>query len=157
MRRALTYIVVAAALCTPCPSAERKSWTKVRYIGGTVQVKTSRFDWNTTVTVDADAIVVDIAPATVFAPRRIVRIKPTQVVSLSAGEAAWRRVAEVAGSQLPAKQPTLFGLLQESGFVGLVYETDDGKRAAILLDTNFMWAIVPALTKVTGKQCENSP
>jgi hypothetical protein len=63
----------------------------------------------------------------------------------------------VDGSRLPAKQPTLFGLLQDSGFVGLVYETDDGKRAAILLDTNFMWAIVPALTKVTGKQCENSP
>jgi hypothetical protein len=157
MRRALTYVAVAAALGTPCFSAERNSWNMVRYVGGTVPVKTSRYDWNTTLTVNHDAILVVIAPATVFAPQKTVRIKPSQVVSLSGGQAAWRHVAAVDGAKLPAKPPTLFGLLLDSGFLGLVYETDDGKRAAMLLDSNYTWAILPALTKVTGKAIENSP
>jgi len=157
MRRALTYIVVATVLCAPSSSAERKSWNQIRYVGGTVPIKTSRYDWNTTLTVTADAIVVEIAPTTVFAARKTVRIKPSQIVSLSANEAAWQHVAAVDGAQLPAKHPTLFGILADFEFLGLVYETDEGKPAAMLLDSNLSWPILQALTKLTGKPIENSP
>jgi hypothetical protein len=148
---------VATVLCAPSSSAERKSWNQIRYVGGTVPIKTSRYDWNTTLTVTADAIVVEIAPATVFAARKTVRIKPSQIVSLSANEAAWQHVAAVDGAQLPAKHPTLFGILADFEFLGLVYETDDGKRAAMLLDSNLSGPILQVLTKVTGKPIENSP
>jgi hypothetical protein len=155
MRRALTYIVVAA-LCIPLIGAERKSWSKVRYVGGTIPVKASRYDWNTTLTANKDSIVVVIAPAVVFTPQQTVRIKPSQVTSLSFGETAWRRVGEVNGAQLPTKAPALFGLLGDRGFFGIVYQTDDGKPAAILLDSLFTWRILGALKELTGKTIENS-
>jgi hypothetical protein len=66
-------------------------------------------------------------------------------------------VAAVDGAQLPAKHPSLFGLLLDFEFLGLVYETDDGKRAAILLDSNFSGVILRVLAKVTGKPIEFSP
>jgi hypothetical protein len=157
MRRALTYIVVATVLCQPSSSAERKSWNQIRYIGGTVSIKSSRYDWNTTLTVTADDIVVEIAPATVFGAKKTVHIKLSQVLSLSSNDLAWQRVAAVDGAQLPAKRPTLFGMLDEYGFLGLVYETDDGKRASMLLDSNFSPAILRVLAKATGKPIENSP
>src|ERR1043166_2463675 len=91
MRQALTYVLVAALSCTAIAAAERKSWSRLRYVGGTVPVKTSLYDWNTTLTVSAnpDMIVVVIAPAVGFSPSLTLRIKPAQVVSLSAGTAAW--------------------------------------------------------------------
>jgi len=159
MRRALTYFVVASALCTPELAADRKSWNKIRYVGGTVAVKTSPYDWNTTLTVrtNPDSIEVTIAPATGFAPRQTVRIKPAQVLALLAGPAAWRKVGEVDGTHLPAKAPALFGLLQDNGFLGIVYQTEDGKRAALLLDSYFSFKILQILHAVTGKPVEDSP
>lgn len=156
MRRALTCFLVATFLGWPSRAAERKSWNHVRYVGGTVGVKSSRYDWNTTLTVTADAIVVEIAPATVFAAEKTVRIKPAQVVSLSSDDAAWARVAAVAGSQLPAKRPALFGMLKDSDFLGVVYETG-GKRAALLLETPLSGTILQILSRVTGKPIENAP
>jgi hypothetical protein len=125
-----------------------------------VQVKASRFDFNTTLAVTSDAIVISIAPATIRSAQQTVHIKFSQLISLSAGAAAWRRVAEVDGSQLPLKPPTVFGLLQDRAFLGLVYQTDDGKRAAILLDSfniHYTRDITLELTKRTGKPVENSP
>jgi hypothetical protein len=148
--------VVATLFCQPCAAAERKSWNQIRYIGGTVQIKTSRYDWNTTLTLSTDAIVVEIAPATVFGARKTVSIKFSQVVSLSANGAAWQHVAAVDGAQLPAQHPKLFGVLEDYAFLGLVYETDDGKRAAMLLDSNFSGMILKALTKLTSKPVEYS-
>src|SRR5580704_7634903 len=131
MRQALTFVVAATLAGTLCGAAERKSWSQVRYIGGTVPIKTSRYDWNTVVTVNTGEIVVEIAPATVFQSKKMVRIKVSQVLSLSANEAAWQHVAAVDGAQLPAKPPALFGVMQESDYLGLVYQAEDGKRGAI--------------------------
>ena len=157
MRRALTYIVVATAFCLPSSSADRKSWSQIRYIGGTVQIKTSRYDWNTTLTATADSIEVEIAPATVFAAKKTVRIKPSQVVSLSTNDAAWQRVAAVDGAQLPAKHPKLFGVLADFDSIGMVYEGDDGKRGAMLLESNFSKIILHVLASLSGKAVEYSP
>lgn len=122
-------------------------------------MKTSAYDWNTTLTVSVnpDSIVLEIAPASVFSAKQTVRMKPSQVTSLSAGRAAWRRVAEVSGAQLPAKPPTLFGILMDFGFLGIVYQTDDGKSAAILLDSYFSWQMLRVLKAATGKEIEESP
>jgi hypothetical protein len=63
----------------------------------------------------------------------------------------------VDGAQLPAKHPTLFGMLVEYSSIGLVYETDNGKRGALLLDSGFSPLILRALSMATGKPIENSP
>jgi hypothetical protein len=154
MSRALTYCIVLATLCPPCTGAPRKSWDRIRYAGGTVQVKVSPYDWNTTLTVNDDSIVLVFAPATVFKPGLTLRLKPSQILSLSQDEAAWQRVAEVPGAVVPAKSPKLFGMLPDWGAVGIVYQADDGKRGALLLRTYLGGPILEALKKVTGKPVE---
>ena len=157
MCRTLTYLIVIAALCTPASGAERKSWSKIRYVGGTIPVKTSRYDWNTTLTIslNPDSIELAIAPAKAFATLQTVRIKPSQISSLSYGPAAWRRVGEIGGAQLPSKTPSLFGFMDHPGYLGIVYREDGGKPAAILLDTPFFsWNILSVLKELTGKEIE---
>src|ERR1035438_4313954 len=151
MCRTLTHLTVIAALCTAAAGAERKSWSKIRYVGGTIPVKASRYDWNTTLTIslNPDSIELAIAPAKAFATLQTVRIKPSQITSLSSGPAAWRRVAEIGGAQLPSKAPSLFGFMEHPGFLGIVYRMDDGKHAAILLDTPyFSWTILSVLKEL---------
>ena len=159
MRRTLTYILVGTVLGAPCAAAERRSWNKIHYIGGTIPIKTSPYDWDTklTITPNPDVIVVVIAPAKLFAPEQTVRVKTSQVVSLSSGTAAWQRIAAVSGAQLPAKPHSLFGLWPDAGFLGIVYDAGNGKTGGILLDSFYTWQILPALGKLTGKPPERWP
>ena len=155
MCRALTYCIVATTLCTPCSGAPRTTWKQVRYEGGTVKVKVSPYDWNTTVTVHDDSIVLVFTPSTVFNHGLTLQLKPSQIVSLFEGPLAWRRVAEVPGAVVPARPPKLFGLLSDWAAVGILYEGDDGKRGAVLLQSYYEGAILAALKKVTGKTPES--
>ena len=156
MRRALTYIVMGAIACAIVTAAERKSWNKVRYMGGTVAVKTTPYDWNTTLTVSAnpDTITITISPAKLFTPLQRIRLQPAQIVSLAGGPGAWRRVAEVSGVQLPGRPPTLFGvMLERHSYLGIIYESE-GKKAAILLDSYSSAEILDVLKAMTGKEVE---
>ena len=159
MRRALTYIVMATALSTPAHGAEKKSWTKIRYTGGTVPVKASTYDWNTTVTItrNPDSLTIAIAPAKVFGQSQTVHIDPARILSLSAGEGAWRRVAEIEGAVLPPRSSSLFGLLDFHSYIAIVYQAADGKRGGVLLDSYVGFQILTVLTKLTGKPIESSP
>jgi hypothetical protein len=162
MRTALTYLLLAAGVCTPSAAAERRSWNRIQYVGGTIQIKTSPYDWNTTLTATPGLIEIVIAPAKLFTPQQSVRLKPSQVRSLSSGQAAWHRVGEVNGAELPGSQfpvarPSLFGLRTRHGFIGIVFEADDGKPAALLLDSNFSVKILQFLRTITGKSVEDSP
>jgi len=152
-------MLVGVALVTLSRAAERRSWNKIRYVGGTIPIKTNPYDWNVklSVTANPSSIEIVISPAKLFTPQQTIRIKPPQVVSLSGGPAAWRHVAEVNGAQLPANPPSLFGVLQDAALLGIVYEADDGKRQAILLDSLFTWQILPVLRRLTGKTIEDSP
>jgi hypothetical protein len=157
MRRLLTCVLVALAVCGAASAQERKSWSKIRYVGGTLPVKSSPYDFNTTLTVTTkpDTITLVIAPAKAFAPLQTIRIQPSQIVSLSYGPGAWRHVSEVSGSLLPSRRPSLFGLLEDHGFLGIVYQADDGKRASVLLDSYFSMRILSVLRELSGKELEN--
>ena len=159
MRLVLGSIAAAVIICAPSDAADRHSWNKIHYVGGTVPIQTSPFDFDTSLTIIASpaAVVLRISPAKLFAPEQTVRIQSSQVISLSCGPAAWRLVAEVNGAQLPAKPHSLFGLGEYASYLGIVYEGDDGKRRGILLDSLFVWQIVPALAKLTGKPVERWP
>ena len=145
-----------AAIGSLCSAAERKSWTKIRYVGGTIPTKSSPYDWNTTLTITSnpDTIVLVIVPSSVFAHQQTVRLKPSQITSVVAGPGAWQRVADVAGAQLPSKRPTLFGLLLNYSFLAILYEGDDGKPAAVLLDSFFLSQVSRVLEVMTGKPTE---
>ena len=156
MRRALRYFLVIAAMGSLCFAAERKSWNKVRYVGGTNPIKASPYDWNTTVTITSnpDTVVLVIAPASVFGHQQTLRLKPSQITSVVSGPGAWQRVADVSGAQLPSKPPTLFGLLLDHAFMAILYQSDDGKPAAILLDSYVAGQIGRVLEALIGKPLE---
>jgi hypothetical protein len=159
MHRALLYILVGVACCTALHAAERKSWNRIRYIGGTLPVKASPYDWNTTITAAANphSIVITIAPAKLFTSGQTISLKPSQVLSLSEGARAWHHVAELPTAQLLQKPPTLFGLFENHGFLGIVYQADDGNRAAILLESPHSRSILSALRVLTNKPIEDLP
>src|SRR5437660_12050339 len=108
MRLALTYIVVGAVLCAPAAGADRLTWTKIRYVGGTVDIKTRPDDWNAKLTVSAnpDLITISIAPAKLFTPMQRIRIKPVQVIGLCQGPGSWARGGGVSGAHRPPEPPT---------------------------------------------------
>jgi hypothetical protein len=153
MRRTVAACIILAFSWVQAEGAPRNVWNKIRYRGGTADAKVDSWDWNTTLTVKADEIVV------FFLPRTTVRIKPSQVESISYGQEAHRRVGDIVALSLVLGPFALFGLLRhtQDHLVGIVYHTDDGKRGAILLETPMYWEILKTLKAVTGKPVDISP
>jgi hypothetical protein len=155
MRRALASIVALAMVWTQCLASETNSWNKIRYAGGTIEVKVNPYDWNTTLTVTSDAIVL------VFSHRQTLRIPPAYVTSLSYGQEAHRRVAEMVALSVLVNPLALFGLFHKSKdhFIGIQYQGDHGKAAGLLLeaDKGNYRAVLDALKTATGKPVENAP
>jgi hypothetical protein len=153
MRRIAAAFVVLCFSWVQAAAAPRNSWNKIRYRGGTVSARVDSWDWNTTLTVKPDEIVV------FFAPRTTLRLKPSQVDSISYGQEAHRRVGDIVALSLVLGPLALFGLLHHStdNLVGIVYHTDDGKRGAILLETPSYWGILQVLKAVTGKPVDITP
>jgi hypothetical protein len=153
MRRAFAIIVACGLAWTQAAAAPRNAWNKIRYRGGTVQVKVDPWDWNTTLTVKPDEIEL------VFSPRTVLRIKPEQVRSISYGQEAHRRVEDIVALGILVGPFALFGLLHVSKdqLVGIVYDTGDGKMGAVLLETPAYQPILQALQQATGKTVEFKP
>jgi hypothetical protein len=153
--RRLLVSALAAATAAAQLRAEGNSWNKLRYSGGTVQAKVNSFDWNTTLTVKPDAIVL------VFAGYVTVRMQPNQVTALSYGQEAHRRVADMVALSVIATPLALFGILHKSKthFIGIEYRGDDGKPGALLLeaDKNNYRAILQVLSAVTHVAVQNAP
>jgi len=173
MRRIVTCMVALALAGPPPLWGQTGSWKKLRYAGGTLPEKTVNptgdpYDWDTTLTVTGDAIVVYFTHG--IAIQRL-RIKPDQVTTLSYGEEARRRVSDIVAEGVLFPPLALFGLLHKSKthFIGIEYRAstssigkidyDLGKRGAILLeaDKNDYTAILLLLKTVTGKPVENAP
>jgi hypothetical protein len=156
MRRTVASIAVLALSWIQLFGSEGSAWNRLRYAGGTVQVKVNPYDYNTTLRVTSDEITLSFTHS-----KTVVHIKPDQVTSLSYGQEAHRRVADVVALSVVLSPLALFGLLHVSKdhFVGIVYHTEDGKPAAVLLEadkTNY-WLILQVLKGVTGKPVDKAP
>ena len=153
MRRTLILLLAICAAATIGLAGERKSWNKVRYVGGTVPIKAGVYDWNTTVTVTSnpDLVELTIAPSSVFAHQQKLKIKPSAITAIVSGPGAWQRVADAGGSNLVAKPPSLFGLLAQRPFLAILYEGDDGKPVAILIESYMIGQIGRVLEVLSGK------
>jgi hypothetical protein len=120
-----------------------------------VQAKVDPYDWNTTLTVTADNIVM------VFGHRMTLNLKPGQVTALSYGREAHRRVADMVTLSLFFTPLALFGILHESKmhYIGIEFTNDDNKRGAVLLEVHkdSYRAILEALKSVTGKPVRTGP
>jgi hypothetical protein len=156
MRTTLQRVAAIALLGAQCAWAQGNSWNKIRYAGGTVAAKVNPYDWNTTLTVASDKIVL------VFAHRTTFTLAPSEVTALSYGVEAHRRVADMVALSVVFVNPlVLFGLLHQSKnhFVGIEFKTADGKPGAVLLeaDKGNYKAILQALKVVTGKPVQSEP
>jgi hypothetical protein len=156
MRRTVAGIIVLAMLWPQLFGSQGTTWNKLRYAGGTVQVKVNPYDYNTTLKVTSDEIALSFTHS-----KTVIHIKPDQVISLSYGQEAHRRVADVVALSVVLSPLALFGLLHVSKdhFIGIVYHTEDGKPAALLLEadkTNY-WLILQVLKGVTGKAVDKTP
>jgi len=166
MRRALAYFLVSAALGGILSAAGRISWNRVQYIGGSPPIKADSYDWDTTITIQSNSGIVElaVAPSSMFGHPQTFRFKTSQITGVVYGPGAWQKAADVPGVQLPTKPHGLFGLMNRRylmisklyTFVAILYDGDDGKPAAILLacesggkqDVRFSQAIA----ELNGKQ-----
>ncbi len=123
-------------------------------IGGTFEGKTSRYDWNATITVTDDLITITIDPVSVFDKRQIIRMKPSAISGLFAGSTAWRRTSEVIAPATLRKPPTLFGVLVDDIGAAILYDTDGGKRGALLFESPYQYLILRVLSQLSGKTIE---
>lgn len=110
--------------------ASAYSNNRFRYLGGTVQARTSRFDWNTTVTVGDGWLEILIAPKTKL------RMELWRVTAVHYGPGAERRVMEAVGAAKFAAPPALFGAMQtgRDRAVAILFDLGDGKEQAVLLE-----------------------
>ncbi len=147
----LLMLVIASGQCL----GQDTSWNKIRYIGGTVRVNVDPYDWNTTLTVTPDAVVM------VFAHRLTLRIPPSHVTALSYGQEAHRRVKDMVVISALVNPVALFGLLHKSKdhFIGVEYTGEDGKPAGVLLEAhkdNYK-SVIQALKAATGRPVQGDP
>lgn len=162
MRKVLVYLLVAAAI-GELSGADRQSWNRIRYFGGTPHFKTASYDWNTTLTLTSnpDAVELEVAPSSFLGHMQKLTLKASQITSVITGPGAWQRVADVSGARLAAKPHGIFGLLNRNPpafrnfdtFLAILYQGGDGKPAAILLDCQFFTNLMisRALETMTGK------
>jgi hypothetical protein len=156
MRTPLLCLFALAAVASLGDAAEQRSWNRVRYVGGAIPINASQYDWNATLTITLNpgALTLTVAPSSIFRRQQTVQLKASQIVSVVVGPGAWPRVTEFSGVQLPPRPQALFGLLQEHGFIGILYRGDDGKPGAILLDSYAAGQIGRTLETLTGKALE---
>jgi hypothetical protein len=60
MRKVLAYVLVVAAAGGLSSAAERKPWNRIRYIGGTLPIKSSSYDWDATVSIGSNPDTVEL-------------------------------------------------------------------------------------------------
>ena len=156
MRAPTERLIALAVLAAHLLAGDGNSWNKIRYSCGTVPAKVNPYDWNTSLTVTSDSILL------VFGHRTSLKLAPSQVTGLSYGEQAYRRVADMVALSVVFVNPlVLFGILHQSKnhFISIEFRGDDGKNGAVLLeaDKNNYRAILEALKAVTGKPVESTP
>ena len=159
----VTLMFAMAVLAVQSVGAAADSWNKVRYMAGTIQAKVNPYDYNVTLTVTRDKIVL------AFSPRPTVRLEPSKIVSISYGREAQQRVSAVLDASTtkqsqksafaPPDPPHLFGFLHpKDELIGIVFKDQDGGTGAVLLQTvpGYKLAILGALSMATGKSIETA-
>lgn len=153
--RRATAAALAGLLMAGVSAAPANSWNKIRYQGGTLDAKVNPFDWNTTLTVRPGEL--DL----LFAGRKRLVIPVADVATVSYGQKAYRRVADMAVLSVFATPVALFGLLHKSKdhIVSVEYKTPDGKMGALLLTVHkdHYEDLLRAVKAATGKPVENWP
>ena len=125
----ISGILIGLLLGTGQAEAADHVWKRLRYQGGTIEAKVNPFDWNTALTTSGTRM------QFVFAGQKTVMIDAADVTSLSYGQMAYRRVADMATLSVLLTPVALFGILHQSKdhLVSIQFKSSDGRPCAVLL------------------------
>jgi len=144
LRKTIALLVCASVFAY----ADGNTFNRVRYNGGSVSTTVKPDDWDNTLIVNSDAIVLKLKD------EKSVSIPPKQVTSLSYGQEAHRRVGTAVGIGLVTLGAgALFALHKTKlHYIGVNYTDSTGSKQGILLqgDKSNFRAIIVALQGVTG-------
>ncbi|HLG15265.1 MAG TPA: PEGA domain-containing protein [Blastocatellia bacterium] len=150
--------VLVLALCLALVGdtyAQGNSFKEIRYQGGTLQTKVDPDDWGNCLTVTSDEIKLELKDGQTY------KIDPRRVSGLSYGQEAHRRVGTMIALGILLAPLALFGLFHKTRlhFVGIEFTTEDGKKAALLLQAhkNNYRAVLVALRGATGAPIAVAP
>jgi hypothetical protein len=124
---------------------------KVRYVGGSIASTVKPDDWNNTITVNSEAILLKLKDG------QEIKIDPKDVKLITHGRNASRRIGRYAA--LAIVSPLfLLGMLKKNKqhFIGIATESPDGKKNGYNLQAkNDQYrALMTALEGVTGMKVE---
>lgn len=124
------------------------TFTKVRYNGGSLSTTVKPDDWDNTLTVSAEAIVLTLKD------KQAISISPKSVTSLSYGQEAHRRVGTAIGIAVISLGAGALFMFHKTKlhYIGVNFTDKDGKKQGVLLqgDKSNFRAIIVALQGVTG-------
>lgn len=151
----VAMVVTLALILVPSCLGTSKSWNKIRYQTGTIEVKVNPFDWNTSLKIDGPLIEIN------FAGRKKISIESRSVTSLYSGEAAYRRISELVSRSGSSRPVPLFGMLQgdKEHLIGLEFTGADGAHTALLLfvQKDGYHDLLQALSELTRKSVKEIP
>jgi hypothetical protein len=146
--------LAAILLCLALPTlalAQRDAFN-VRYLGGTLETRTDKDEWNNKLTVRSDEIRLELKDG------RKVSIDPHAVTSISYGREATRHVARWVTLGILFGPIAAIGLFNENvqHYVSIEYDSTDQKRGGVLIQAhkdNYR-NVLALLRGATGKEIE---
>lgn len=132
---------------------EGSSWDRVRYHDGALATRVSPKGWDNKLTVTSSLITFKLKDG------QHIEIPAKSVTALSYGEEANRRIGTMAGPGALHKSLSVLRLTHKAHFIGIEYQTSDGKKSGLLLEgeKNNYAAMLTALESATGAPIYVSP
>jgi hypothetical protein len=126
----------------------------VRYLGGNVETKTIKEDWNNKLAIRSDEILLELKDG------QKVNIDPKAVTSISYGRDATRHIARWVALGVLGGPIALTGLFTENvqHYVSIEYDLPDQKKGGVLIQAhkdNYR-NVLALLRGATGKEIETS-
>lgn len=147
-------LLVLILLCFGCaaPAVAQHNGFKVRYLGGAVETRTDKDDWNNRLTILSDEIRLQLKDG------QKISIDPTSVTSISYGRAATRHVARWVALGILFTPIAVMGIFNENvqHYISIEYESADHKKSGILVQAhkdNYR-NVLALLRGATGKEAE---
>ncbi len=145
---ALKKLTILGMLLPLLAHAQGNTFDKVRYNGGSISTTVKPDDWDNKLNVTSEAIVLALKDG------QSISINPKDVVSLSYGQEAHRRVGTAVGLAVISLGIGALSALHKTKlhYIGINFTDKDGKKQGVLLqgDKGNFRAILVALQGVTG-------
>src|SRR5260370_42690541 len=147
-----SLLSILLCVCLSTLSLAQREGFNVRYLGGSVETKTSKDDWNNKLTIHSDEILIELTNG------QKVHIDPKSVTSVSYGRAATRHVARWLALGILFTPIAVIGIFNENvqHYVSIEYESADHKKGGVLIQAhkdNYR-NVLALLRGATGKEIE---